>query len=83
MPDQFSEHIARDKIDALLIQSGWIIRERTKINLNAGSGIAVKEYLTDVGPADYVLFVNKEAIVILQAGLESFRAIISSLNKSR
>jgi type I restriction enzyme R subunit len=67
MPNQFPEHIARDKVDALLIQSGWIIQERTKINLNAGLGIAVKEYLTDVGPADYVLFVNKHAIGVIEA----------------
>ena len=35
-----------------------------------GVGIAVKEYLTDVGPADYVLFVNKEPVGILEAKRE-------------
>ncbi len=67
MPNQFPEHIARDKIDALLIQSGWLIQEKSKINLNAGFGIAVKEYSTEVGPADYVLFVHKQAVGVIEA----------------
>ena len=58
MPNQNPEQIARDHIDKQLIACGWIIQEIKKVNLHAGIGIAVKEYLTDVGPADYVLFVD-------------------------
>lgn len=67
MPNQFPEHIARDLIDALLSQSGWLIQEKSKINLNASFGIAVKEYSTEVGPADYVLFVNKVPVGVVEA----------------
>ena len=38
-----------------------------KINLNAGIGIALREYQTDVGPADYVLFVDKKAVGVIEA----------------
>ena len=55
MPNQNPEQIARDKIDKQLIACGWVIQKRNQINLNAGTGIAVTEYLTDIGPADYVL----------------------------
>ena len=41
-----------------------------KINLNAGIGIAVREYQTDVGPADYVLFVDKKAVGVIEAKKE-------------
>lgn len=58
MINQNPEQIARDHIDKQLIDCGWLIQSIKRVNLNAGIGIAVKEYLTDVGPADYVLFVD-------------------------
>ncbi len=65
--NQNPEQIARDKIDADLIQCGWVIQSKNKINLNAGLGIAVREYQTDIGPADYVLFVDKKPVGIIEA----------------
>lgn len=65
--NQNPEQIARDKIDTMLIASGWIVQPNNKINLNEGLGIAVTEYQTDVGPADYVLFVNKKPVGIIEA----------------
>jgi len=58
MPNQNPEQIARDSIDKQLSACGWIIQDVKKINLHAGIGVAVREYHTDVGPADYVLFVE-------------------------
>ncbi len=65
--NQNPEQLARDKIDAMLIASGWLIQNKNKINLNASLGIAVREYQTDIGPADYVLFVDKKSIGIIEA----------------
>lgn len=59
--NQNPEQKARDNIDALLKQAGWVVQSAKKIDLNAGAGQAVREYQTDVGPADYVLFVDKKA----------------------
>jgi type I restriction enzyme R subunit len=67
MPNQNPEQIARDTIDRQLIASGWIIQDKKKFNLAAGLGIAIKEYVTDVGPADYVLFVDKTPVGIIEA----------------
>lgn len=64
------EQIARDKIDAMLENAGWIVQDRKRINLNAGIGVALREYPTDVGPADYALFVDGEALGILEAKRE-------------
>jgi type I restriction enzyme R subunit len=70
MPNQTPEQIARDNIDKQLTESGWIIQDKKNINLNAGSGVAVTEYQTDVGPADYVLFVDGKPVGIIEAKAE-------------
>ncbi|MBK7010915.1 MAG: hypothetical protein IPH36_20920 [Saprospiraceae bacterium] len=64
--NQNPEQIARDHIDKQLLDSGWLIQDMAKINLNSGLGIAVREYLTDVGPADYVLFVDKKPVGVVK-----------------
>jgi len=58
MLNQNPEQKARDNIDKQLTDCGWLIQGIKKVNLHAGIGIAVKEYLTDVGPAQYVLLLN-------------------------
>lgn len=67
MTNQNPEQIARDHIDQLLLASGWIIQDKKKFNLAAGIGIAIREYYTDIGPADYVLFVDKKPVGIIEA----------------
>src|SRR5450759_2131856 len=67
MPNQNPEQIARDNIDKQLIACGWIIQNRIDINLNAGTGIAIREYQTDTGPADYMLFVDKQPVGVIEA----------------
>jgi type I restriction enzyme R subunit len=65
--NQNPEQLARDRIDRELIQCGWLIQDKNQINLSAAAGIAVREYQTDIGPADYVLFVDKKPIGIIEA----------------
>lgn len=40
------------------------------INLNAGPGVAVREYSTDVAPTDYVLFVDGKPVGVIEAKRE-------------
>ena len=57
------EELARQNIDALLTQCGWIIQKRSEINLSAGRAIAITEGLLKGGDeADYLLFVDGKAI---------------------
>lgn len=53
--NQNPEQLARDRIDAQLRLAGWVVQGNKKIDFSAGAGIAVREYSTSVGPADYVL----------------------------
>lgn len=39
------EELAREKIDALLTQCGWILQNRSTINLSASRGVAIREAL--------------------------------------
>ena len=50
--NQNPEQIARDRIDDRLRAAGWHVQRRNAIDFTAGLGIAVREYQTDVGPAD-------------------------------
>ncbi|MDI1234534.1 MAG: type I restriction-modification enzyme R subunit C-terminal domain-containing protein [bacterium] len=70
MTNQNPEQIARDHIDQQLRACGWMIQSVKQVNLNAGIGVAVKEYLTDVGPADYVLFVDGKPCGVIEAKRE-------------
>ncbi|MBM1817923.1 hypothetical protein [Pseudosulfitobacter pseudonitzschiae] len=66
------EQIARDEIDGQLNLSGWVIQSKSELNPAAALGVAVREYQTDVGPADYVLFVDGQAAGVLEAKQESW-----------
>ena len=46
------EQQARENIDRMLEEAGWIIQDKNQINPSAGLGIVVREYPTDTGPAD-------------------------------
>ena len=65
------EQIARQNIDKQLDLSGWIVVDKNKINWNAGIGLAVREYPTEVGAADYALFIDREPVGIIEAKKET------------
>ena len=58
---------ARQQIDQKLEQAGWAVQDLKKINLGASLGVAVREYPTDTGPADYLFFVNREPVGVIEA----------------
>jgi type I restriction enzyme, R subunit len=58
---------ARQQIDHKLTLAGWQVQDFKQINLGASLGVAVREYPTDTGPADYVLFVNRQAVGVIEA----------------
>jgi type I restriction enzyme R subunit len=72
MANQNPEQKARDRIDQQLMAAGWVVQGSKTINFNAGSGVAVREYQTDAGPADYVLFVNRQAVGVIEAKPEDW-----------
>ncbi len=70
MVNQNPEQTARDNIDNMLVEAGWLVQSKKKVNLSAGKGIAVREYQTDIGPADYVLFIERIPVGVIEAKKE-------------
>ena len=68
--NQTPEQAARLKIDAKLAEAGWIVQNNKAIDFNAGLGIVVREYQTDVGPADYILFIDRQPVGVVEAKAE-------------
>lgn len=68
------EQLARQRIDMLLEAAGWAVQSKNKINLAAAQGVAIREYGTGIGPADYVLFVDRKPVGVIEAkrGEEAF-----------
>ena len=59
---------AREKIDALLEQSGWTVQDRADMNLSVPA-VAVREFKLERGHgyADYLLFVDGIAVGVCEA----------------
>ncbi len=61
------EDKSRAEIDAKLAACGWIVQNRHEMNLSAGPGVAVREFPTATGPADYALFVDTVMCGVIEA----------------
>jgi type I restriction enzyme, R subunit len=59
------EQQAREKIDQTLMASGWAVQDRSQMNL--GAGVAVREFPLETGFADYLLFVDRKAVAVVEA----------------
>ena len=79
--NQTPEAAARDRIDGRLRAAGWQLQDKSAIDFNAGLGIAVREYQTDIGPADYVLFVDRRAVGVIEAKPDSWGARLTTVEE--
>ena len=77
--NQTPEQVARDRIDDRLRAAGWYVQDKDALDFNAGLGIAVREYQTDIGPADYVLFSDRRAVGVVEAKPDSWGAKLTTV----
>jgi type I restriction enzyme R subunit len=61
------EKEARAAIDEALAATGWVVQDPSAANLNAGRGVAVREFPLEGGPADYLLFLDGRASGVIEA----------------
>jgi type I restriction enzyme R subunit len=66
-PNLNPEQQARERIDQMLAAAGWAVQDKKGFNPSAALGVAVREYDTDVGPADYILFVDRVPVGVVEA----------------
>jgi hypothetical protein len=58
---------ARVDIDRQLTACGWVVQRYRKMNLGAGPGVAVRELPRADGHGDYLLFVDRKAVGVIEA----------------
>lgn len=61
------EEKARQQIDQMLEAAGWKIQDLREFNLGASLGVAIREFPLTSGAADYLLFVDREAVGVVEA----------------
>ena len=67
MPVLTPEQQAREYIDKMLDAAGWQVQSRDQMQLRAARGVAVCEYALPTGFADYMLFVDRKPIGVIEA----------------
>ena len=55
------------QIDEQLAACGWVVQDYKHAAVAAAQGVAVREVPTEAGPADYVLFVDSQAVGVIEA----------------
>ncbi len=61
------EQEARRDIDAQLVACGWVVQDHGSAAVAAARGVAVREVPVGAGRADYVLFVDRQAVGVVEA----------------
>jgi type I site-specific restriction endonuclease len=61
------EQKARQKIDRQLDQCGWLVQDYRNMDLSAGLGVAVREFPLTTGHADYLFYLDRRALGVVEA----------------
>jgi type I restriction enzyme R subunit len=67
-----AEDRARQTIDRLLTDAGWLVQSRDETNINAARGVAIREFplKSGYGEADYLLYVDGVPAGVVEAKKE-------------
>jgi type I restriction enzyme R subunit len=70
---------ARVNIDKMLTESGYVLQDIKDFNRTASLGVAVREYPTNSGPMDYLLFVGGSPVGVVEAKAEEKSVAITAV----
>lgn len=65
-----TEHQTRESIDAMLQAAGWVVQDADKVNLYERRGVAVREVTLATGRVDYLLYVDRAIVGVVEAKRE-------------
>jgi type I restriction enzyme, R subunit len=65
-----TEAQVREQLDKLLGAAGWAVQDVNQMNLLAAQGVAVREVHTRAGYADYLLYVGRKLVGVIEAKRE-------------
>ena len=79
------EQRARRNIDRMLAAAGWIVQDRSDSNIEAGRGVAIREFPLKSGSgfADYLLYVDAAAAGVIEAKREGLALTGVELQSSK
>lgn len=61
---------ARVNIDKMLTDAGYVLQDMKEFNRSAALGVAVREFPTQSGPVDYLLFIGGTPVGVVEAKAE-------------
>ena len=61
------EQLAREQIDALLVDAGWAVQDYAAYNPGAARGIALREVPLKSGRCDYLLIIERQPVGVIEA----------------
>jgi type I restriction enzyme R subunit len=70
---------ARLNIDKMLSESGYLLQDMKNFNRTAALGVAVREYQTNSGPVDYLLFIDGNPVGVIEAKAEDKGFLLTSV----
>lgn len=73
------EEKARLEIDRKLEEAGYVVQDMKELNPSANLGVVVREYQTDSGPADYLIFIDRKPVGFIEAKPHDKGVILTSV----
>ena len=61
------EEKTRKVTDKLLTEAEWVVQDYKEMNLSASLGVAIREFPLKLDSADYVLFVDRRPVGVVEA----------------
>jgi type I restriction enzyme R subunit len=72
---------ARLNIDNMLIKAGYVVQDMREFNRTASLGVAVREFQTESGAVDYLVFIDGEPIGVIEAKREDKGVVLTSVSE--
>jgi len=72
---------ARQTIDKKLCEAGYIVQDMQELNPRASLGVAVREYPTESGPMDYLIFIDEKPVGVIEAKADDKGEILLSVSE--
>jgi type I restriction enzyme, R subunit len=70
---------ARQVIDKKLIEAGYVLQDMKSFNPTVALGVVVREFPTNSGPVDYLIFINKNPVGVIEAKAQEKGEILTSV----
>lgn len=75
------ESKSRNIIDKKLIEAGYVVQDMRELNPRASLGVAVREYPTESGPVDYLIFIDAKPVGVIEAKADDKGEVLLSVSE--